>query len=74
VLVGDLEDVWIFVNFLSVSLHVPSQIIVIIVIWIVSLLMIYMLFLMCLEPLLNKRIKSTAYTEHTNDDVISLFP
>jgi hypothetical protein len=45
------------------------QVVVIIVIWIVSLLMIYMLFLMCLEPLLNKRIKSTAYTEHTNEDV-----
>jgi len=44
------------------------QVIVIIVIWIVSLLIIYMLFLMCLEPLLNKRIKSTAYTEHTNED------
>jgi len=44
------------------------KVVVIIVIWIVSLLMIYMLFLMCLDPLLNKRVKNTAYTEHTNED------
>jgi len=44
------------------------QVVVIIVIWVISLLMIYMLFLLCLEPLLNKRIKNTAYQEHTNED------
>jgi len=44
------------------------EVVVIIVIWVVSLLMIYMLFLMCLDPLLNKRLKNTAYQEHTNDD------
>jgi len=44
------------------------KVVVIIVIWVVSLLMIYMLFLMCLDPLLNKRIKNTAYQEHTNED------
>jgi len=42
--------------------------VVIFVIGIVSLLMTYMLFLLCLDPLLNKRIKSTAYQEHTNED------
>lgn len=43
------------------------RVVVIIVIWIISLLVIYMLFLMCLEPLLNKRAKSS-YVEHTNED------
>lgn len=42
--------------------------VVIIVIWIISLLVIYMLFLMCLDPLLNKRVKAN-YQEHTNEDV-----
>jgi len=29
-----------------------------------------MLFLMCLDPLLNKRVKNTSsYTEHTDEDV-----
>lgn len=41
---------------------------VIIVIWIISILVIYMLFLMCLDPLLNKRVKAN-YQEHTNEDV-----
>lgn len=41
----------------------------IIVMWVVSLLVIYMLFLMCLDPLVNKRIKSSAYQEHTDEDV-----
>ncbi|XP_018902287.1 uncharacterized protein CG1161 isoform X2 [Bemisia tabaci] len=41
--------------------------VVIIVIWVISLLVIYMLFLICLDPLLNKRVKGN-YVEHTNDD------
>lgn len=45
------------------------QVVVIIVIWIISILVIYMLFLMCLEPLLNKRVKANNYQEHTNEDV-----
>ncbi|XP_046688896.1 uncharacterized protein LOC124374790 [Homalodisca vitripennis] len=44
------------------------KVVVIIVIWIISLLVIYMLFLICLDPLLNKRAKSS-YVEHTNEDV-----
>lgn len=28
-----------------------------------------MLFLMCLDPLLNKRVKANNYQEHTNEDV-----
>uniref|UniRef100_A0A2M3Z3I6 Secreted peptide n=1 Tax=Anopheles braziliensis TaxID=58242 RepID=A0A2M3Z3I6_9DIPT len=43
------------------------KVVVIIVIWIISLLVIYMLFLMCLDPLLNKRVKAN-YQEHTNED------
>ncbi|KAI9581261.1 hypothetical protein GQX74_013848 [Glossina fuscipes] len=43
------------------------QVVVIIVIWIISILVIYMLFLMCLDPLLNKRVKAN-YQEHTNED------
>lgn len=38
-------------------------------IWIISILVIYMLFLMCLDPLLNKRVKANNYQEHTNEDV-----
>ncbi|XP_066993000.1 uncharacterized protein CG1161 [Anabrus simplex] len=41
--------------------------VVIIVIWIISLLVIYMLFLICLDPLLNKRSKGN-YQEHTNEE------
>lgn len=44
------------------------KVVVIIVIWIISLLVVYMLFLICLDPLLNKRIKNS-YQEHTNEDV-----
>lgn len=43
------------------------KVVVIIVIWIISLLVIYMVFLMCLDPLLNKRVKGN-YQEHTNED------
>ncbi|XP_063984335.1 uncharacterized protein CG1161 [Diachasmimorpha longicaudata] len=56
------------------------KIVVIIVIWVISLLVIYMLFLICLEPLLNKRIRKNTggagYLEHTNeeDDTISAAP
>ncbi|XP_046415149.1 uncharacterized protein CG1161 [Neodiprion virginianus] len=48
------------------------KIVVIIVIWVISLLVIYMLFLICLDPLLNKRIHkgaaSGSYQEHTNEE------
>ncbi|KYM99618.1 hypothetical protein ALC62_09620 [Cyphomyrmex costatus] len=48
------------------------KIVVIIVIWVISLLVIYMLFLICLDPLLNKRIhKASAnigYHEHNNEE------
>jgi len=43
------------------------KVVVIIVIWVISLLCIYMLFLMCLDPLLNKRVKGN-YEEHTNEE------
>ncbi|GBM51116.1 Uncharacterized protein CG1161 [Araneus ventricosus] len=42
-------------------------VVVIIIIWVISLLTVYMLFLMCLDPLLNKR--RTAYQKHTNEEV-----
>ncbi|XP_008211040.1 uncharacterized protein CG1161 [Nasonia vitripennis] len=48
------------------------KIVVIIVIWVISLLVIYMLFLICLEPLLNKRLHKAAgnvgYQEHNNEE------
>lgn len=44
------------------------RLVVIIVIWVISLLVVYMLFLICLDPLLNKRIKNS-YQEHTNEEV-----
>lgn len=47
------------------------QFVVIMVIWIISLLVVYMLFLICLDPLLNKRAKAN-YQEHTNEEVNSL--
>ncbi|GAB0087702.1 Uncharacterized protein CG1161 [Sergentomyia squamirostris] len=43
------------------------KVVVIIVIWIISLLALYMAFLSCLDPLLNKRVKAN-YQEHTNED------
>lgn len=46
------------------------KVVVIIVIWVISLLVVYMLFLIILDPLLNKRIKNN-YQEHTNEDVRS---
>jgi hypothetical protein len=51
------------------------RVVIFIVIWIVSVLMIYMMFLMCLDPLLNKRIKNTStYTEHQDEDDESVGP
>lgn len=48
------------------------KIVVIIVIWVISLLVIYMLFLICLDPLLNKRIHKAStnigYHEHNNEE------
>ncbi|KYQ59929.1 hypothetical protein ALC60_01025 [Trachymyrmex zeteki] len=53
--------------------QIKGKIVVIIVIWVISLLVIYMLFLICLDPLLNKRIhKASAnigYHEHNNEEV-----
>lgn len=51
------------------------KVVVAIVIWIISLLVIYMFFLLCLDPILNKRVKSN-YVEHTNeeDDTTSVGP
>jgi len=43
------------------------QVVVIIVIWIISLLVIYMLFLVCLDPLLNKK-TTLPYQEHNNEE------
>lgn len=44
------------------------KVVVVMVIWVISLLVVYMLFLILLEPLLNKRVKGN-YQEHTNEDV-----
>lgn len=48
------------------------KVVVIIVIWVISILVIYMAFLIILDPLLNKRMKGS-YQEHTNEDVIRIF-
>ncbi|XP_022254282.1 uncharacterized protein CG1161-like [Limulus polyphemus] len=42
-----------------------SLVVVIIIIWAISVLVVYMLFLMCLDPLLNR--KRTAYEEHQDE-------
>lgn len=44
------------------------QVVVIIVIWVIMLLVVYMGFLICLDPLINKRAKAS-YQEHTNEEV-----
>lgn len=43
------------------------KVVVIIVIWVISILVIYMAFLIILDPLLNKRVKGN-YQEHTNEE------
>lgn len=43
------------------------KVVVIIVIWVIMLLVVYMGFLICLDPLINKRAKAS-YQEHTNED------
>ncbi|KAK2707559.1 hypothetical protein QYM36_015311, partial [Artemia franciscana] len=45
------------------------KVVVIIVIWIISLLVIYMLFLVCLDPLCLGKQRTTAYEEQTNEEV-----
>lgn len=47
-----------------------TQVVVIIVIWIISLLVIYMLFLVCLDPLLNKKTQ-LPYQEQNNEEVLN---
>ncbi|BET03490.1 TMEM9 [Nesidiocoris tenuis] len=51
------------------------KVVIAIIIWVISILVIYMFFLLCLDPLLNKRAKSN-YVEHTNeeDDATSVGP
>lgn len=46
--------------------------VVIIVIWVISILVVYMMFLIILDPLLNKRVKGN-YQEHTNEEVLINF-
>lgn len=48
------------------------KVVVIIVIWVISILVIYMAFLIILDPLLNKRVKGS-YQEHTNEEVCLIF-
>ncbi|XP_022909269.1 uncharacterized protein CG1161 isoform X2 [Onthophagus taurus] len=43
------------------------KVVVIIVIWVISILVVYMAFLIILDPLLNKRVKGN-YQEHTNEE------
>ncbi|CAG9136882.1 unnamed protein product [Plutella xylostella] len=43
------------------------KVVVIIVIWVIMLLVVYMGFLICLDPLINKRAKAS-YQEHTNEE------
>ncbi|KAK7070573.1 tmem9 [Halocaridina rubra] len=44
------------------------KVVVILVLWIISLLVVYMGFLLCLDPLLNKRRSQPSYQEHTNEE------
>lgn len=74
VLISSLADLMsLFHRLYNMLEKFVLQIVVIIVIWVISLLVIYMLFLICLDPLLNKRIhKASAnigYHEHNNEEV-----
>ncbi|XP_065205126.1 uncharacterized protein CG1161 isoform X2 [Planococcus citri] len=44
------------------------KVVVIIVVWVISLLLVYMMFLICLDPLLNNRLRRSNYVEHTNEE------
>ncbi|KAL7646719.1 UNVERIFIED_CONTAM: hypothetical protein RMT77_001972 [Armadillidium vulgare] len=44
------------------------KVVVIFVMWILSLLVVYMGFLLCLDPILNKRRSQPTYREHTDED------
>lgn len=44
-----------------------AQVVVIFIICVVSLLFVYMLFLLCLDPLIQRR--PPHYTEHTDEEV-----
>lgn len=62
-------DLMISVKFFELTqyhLCLP-QVVVILVIWVISLLVVYMSFLLCLDPLLNKRRSQPSYQEHTNE-------
>ena len=63
----NIFDEWDF-NVVSYYL----QVVVIIVVWVISLLLVYMMFLICLDPLLNNRLRRSNYVEHTNEEVCSL--
>lgn len=45
------------------------RVLVILIIWVISLLTVYMLFLMCLDPLLNRRKAAAAYQEHVDEEL-----
>lgn len=45
------------------------RVLVILIIWVISLLSVYMLFLMCLDPLLNRRKAASAYQEHVDEEL-----
>lgn len=46
------------------------RVLVILIIWVISLLSVYMLFLMCLDPLLNRRkAAASAYQEHVDEEL-----
>ena len=55
---------------LRTSIYWPVlQVVVIFVICIVSVLFVYMLFLLCLDPLIARRPPTTAYQPQTNEEV-----
>ncbi|CAH1721472.1 uncharacterized protein CG1161 isoform X1 [Aphis gossypii] len=48
------------------------KVVVLIVLCVVSCLVMYMFFLLCLEPMIRRRKLVGAYVEHTNEEVCSL--
>ncbi|VVC40238.1 Hypothetical protein CINCED_3A001431 [Cinara cedri] len=48
------------------------KVVVLIVLCVISILVTYMLFLLCLEPMIRKRKLVGTYVEHTNEEVCSL--
>ncbi|KAJ8315688.1 hypothetical protein KUTeg_007838 [Tegillarca granosa] len=49
-------------------LYLSSQVVVIFIICVVSLLLVYMMFLLCLDPIIARKPSAGRYQEHSNEE------